>query len=166
MEENTITLTETELNAKIEEAVNSKTKDLVSKHNGEMASARKRIKELENSNLSQEEIEARVRKEQDEATQNELAELRSYKKGKVIEERLSKEGLPSYFRNDSRLLNAKDEDFDKAIKDVKKEYEATLQKGNTHSTVVQTYTNGASQEKDATTKANEEMGNAIKQIIG
>jgi hypothetical protein len=166
MEENTITLTEAELNAKIEEAVNSKTKDLVSKHNGEMASARKRIKELENSNLSQEEIEARVRKEQDEATQNELAELRSYKKGKVIEERLSKEGLPSYFKNDSRLLNAKDEDFDKAIKDVKKEYEATLPKGNTHSTVVQTYTNGANQEKDATSKANEEMGNALKQIIG
>lgn len=166
MEENTITLTEAELNAKIEEAVNSKTKDLVSKHNGEMASARKRIKELENSNLSQEEIEARVRKEQDEATQNELAELRSYKKGKVIEERLSKEGLPSYFRNDSRLLNAKDEDFDKAIKDVKKEYEATLPKGNTHSTVVQTYTNGAGQEQDATSKANEEMGNALKQIIG
>jgi hypothetical protein len=131
-----------------------------------MASARKRIKELENSNLSQEEIEARVRKEQDEATQNELAELRSYKKGKVIEERLSKEGLPSYFKNDSRLLNAKDEDFDKAIKDVKKEYEATLPKGNTHSTVVQTYTNGANQEKDATSKANEEMGNALKQIIG
>lgn len=166
MEENTITLTEAELNAKIEEAVNSKTKDLVSKHNGEMASARKRIKELENSNLSQEEIEARVRKEQDEATQNELAELRSYKKGKVIEERLSKEGLPSYFKNDSRLLNAKDEDFDKVVKDVKKEYEATLPKGNTHSTVVQTYTNGANQEKDATSKANEEMGNAIKQIIG
>ena len=35
--EDTITLTEAELNAKIEEAVSAKTKEIVSKHIGEMA---------------------------------------------------------------------------------------------------------------------------------
>lgn len=165
MEENTITLTEEELNAKIEEAVNSKTKDLVSKHNGEMANARKRIKELENSNLSKDEIEAKVRQEQDEATQKELAELRSYKKSKVIEERLLKEGLPSFLKNDTRLTNAKDDDFEKALKEVKKDFDATRPQGNTHSSVVKVNT-GVSTGTDKTSVANQLMGEAIKNLIG
>lgn len=139
MEENTITLTEAELNAKIEEAVNSATEKLVSKHNGEMANARKEIKALKDASKSVEEIKA----EQDAALTEELNDLRAFKKGKILEDRLAKEGMPSYFKNDSRLLNANDDDFDKTLKSVKAEYEATLPKGNQHSTVVKTGGKGA-----------------------
>ena len=163
MDEKTITLTEEELNARIEEAVNSKTKDLIAKHNGEMATSRKRIKELENANMSQEDLEKKVREEQDKALQDELTELRSYKKGKVIEERLAKEGMPTFLKNDSRLLNANESDLDKVIKDVKKDYESYLPKGNQHSTVVQTSTNVPQKTED---QAKKEFGQALKELIG
>ena len=55
MEDNTITLTETELQAKIEDAVAKATQELEKKHNAEMYNARKEIKELKNASLSQEE---------------------------------------------------------------------------------------------------------------
>lgn len=166
MEENTITLTEAELNAKIEEAVIEKTKDLNSKHNGEMASARKRIKELESANLSQEDLEKKVRQEQDETIKSELEELRSYKKGKVLEERLTKENMPNHFKYDTRLLNASEEDFDKVLKEVKKEYEATLPKGNQTSTVIKTVSKEPTKGNSATEIANEMFGEVLGQIIG
>lgn len=165
MDEKTITLTEEELNARIEEAVNSKTKDLIAKHNGEMATSRKRIKELESANMSQEDLEKKVREEQDKALQDELTELRSYKKGKVIEERLAKENLPNHFKYDTRLLNATEQDFDKVVKDVKKEYEATLPKGNQISTVVKT---GGTAQPSATPTdaANEAFAQVLGSIVG
>lgn len=163
MEENTITLTEAEFNAKIEEAVNSATEKLVSKHNGEMATARKEIKALKDASKSQDEIKA----EQDAALVEELNDLRAFKKGKVLEDRLAKEGMPSYFKNDSRLLNAKDEDFDKILKGVKNEYEATLPKGNQHSTVVKTGGKGATIGKtDDKQEVYGEFAESLKTLVG
>lgn len=164
MEENTITLTQEELQTKIDEAISVATQDLVKKHNTEMYNARKEIKELKNANLSQEEIEQRVRQEQDEDIKRELAELRSYKKQSVLGEKLAKEGLPAYFKNDSRLLNAEDGDLDKAIKVVKKEYEDSLPKGSQHSTIVNTNVKQPQiSDKD---KANAEFGQALKELVG
>ena len=51
----------------------------------------------------------------------ELAELRQFKKNAVLSEKLKKEGLPDFFKNDTRLLNAEDGNIDKVIKDIKKD---------------------------------------------
>lgn len=165
--EDTITLTEAELNAKIEEAVAQKTKDLESKHNGEMANMRKELKAAKDANLSTDERIAKEKQEYEESINQELTELRAYKKGKIIEERLVKEGLPSYLKNDSRLLNANDDEFDKAVKLVKQDYEANLPKGNQTSTVVRTATgNKPSDSANEKEQAYGEFAEALENIIG
>lgn len=165
--EDTITLTEAELNAKIEEAVAQKTKDLESKHNGEMANMRKELKAAKDANLSTDERIAKEKQEYEESVNQELTELRAYKKGKIIEERLTKEGLPNYLKNDSRLLNANDDEFDKAVKLVKQDYEANLPKGNQTSTVVRTATgtkpSDSGNEKE---QAYGEFAEALENIVG
>lgn len=100
-------------------------------------------------------------KEQQEKDANELAELRAFKKSSVLGEKLAKEGLPSYFKNDNRLLTAEEGDLDKVIKDVKKEYEATLPKGSQVSTVVKT--GGATQP---TTTPVDAANQALAQVLG
>lgn len=159
--EDTITLTQAELDAKVQEAVESATKDLVAKHNNDMAKIRKENTELKNASKTQEQL----KEEQDEAITNELNELRSYKKGKVLEERLAKEGLPTFLKNDTRLLNATDETFEKVLKEVRKEYESVLPKGSQQSTVVQV-SNGQQATMTDKDKANMEFGKALKSLIG
>ena len=161
--------TEQELNDLIEAKVNEATEKLVAKHNGEMATMRQRHdadlkKAREQANLSAEELAQAKIKEQQDADATELNELRAYKKSNELSVRLAKEGLPTYFKNDTRLLNADESNLDKVIKDVKKEYEATLPKGATHSTVVRTNT---AQDKTSDDKslAFEKMGEALKQIV-
>ena len=168
MEEQTITLTEAELQAKIDEAVSSATQDLISKHNGEMATMRKENKELKNANLTAEEKARQDLEEQKLATDKELSELRAFKKDTVISQRLAKENLPSYLKNDSRLINAgSDTDFEKALKSVKADYESSLPKGNTHSSVVKTSTTTQSPNTDNTqTEAFAKMGEALQEIVG
>ena len=162
--------TEEELTSLIKSEVEKATKELVSKHNGEMASLRTKHdadlkKAKEQANLTAEELAAQKIKEQQEADQQELADLRSYKKGKILEERLVKENMPNHFKYDSRLLNASDDDFEKVIKDVKKEYEATLPKGNQTSTVVKT---GGTPTQGSTPAdvANEAFGQVLGQLVG
>lgn len=159
-DENTITLTEAELQAKIDEAVSSATKDLISKHNGEMANMRKENKALKEANLSKEELA----QQQAEAQKEELENLRAFKKSAIISERLAKENLPSYLKNDNRLLNATDETFDKVLKQVKADYESSLPKGNSHSSVVQV----ASTVKETSSKetAYAKMGEALNSLLG
>lgn len=161
--------TEQELNDLVEAKVNEATEKLVAKHNSDMANMRKKYdddirKEKERAGLTAQELAEQKIKEQQEADQQELSELRQYKKSNEISSRLAKEGLPSFFKNDSRLLNANDTDLDKAIKDVKKEYEATLPKGATHSTIIQTGAN--SPKGDDKSQTNEAVGEAIKRALG
>lgn len=160
--EDTITLTQEELNAKINEAVETATKDINSKHNDAMAKLRKENTELRNASKSQEQIKV----EQDQAIQNELNELRAFKKSKVIEDKLAKEGLPTYFKNDTRLLNASDEDFDKIVKEVKKDYESSMPKGNQHSSVIQTSTTTPTDRQNEKDKANAEFGKVLQKLVG
>ena len=164
MEENTITLTEAELNAKVEDAVANATKDLISKHNTEMYNARKEIKELKNASLSLEERQQQELKEKELALGQELADLRAFKKTTILNEKLAKENLPSYFKNDNRLLTAEDGDIDKVIKDIKKEYEASLPKGSSHSTIITT--SGQQPTTNDKDRANAEFGQALKQLVG
>ena len=135
--------TEQELNELIEAKVQEKATEMEAKHNGQMANLRKKYdddlkKAKEQAGLTAEQLAQEKVKEQYEADQKELSELRAYKKSSEISQRLAKEGLPTYFKNDQRLLNAESGDLDKVIKEVKKEYEASLPRGATHSTVVQT----------------------------
>lgn len=162
MEEKTITLTEAELQARIDESVKSATDSLVAKHNGEMASMRKKYdseieKAKSQANMTAEELAQEKAKE----TENELNELRSYKRGREISDRLAKEGLPDYFKNDNRLINA--EDMDKAIKEIKKDYEGTLKNGNNHSSVVKVNT---TENKGGRNEVNDMVGALIKQYVG
>ena len=122
------------------------------------------LEEPAETKTTAEEIAAEKIKEQQEADQKELAELRAYKKSGEISKRLAKEGLPDFFKNDTRLLNAEDGDLEKVVKDIKKEYDSYLPKGANHSTVVQT----AQGDKPVDPKqvANEKMGEALKELIG
>ena len=78
---------------------------------------------------------------------------------------MAKEGLPNYFKNDTRLLNASDAELDKVIKDVKKEYTDTLPKGATHSTIVNT-AGGGTPKGDDKTQVYEAVGDALKSALG
>lgn len=159
MGEDTITLTQSELDTRIQEAVDTATKDLISKHNGEMAKMRKENTDLKNASKTQEQL----KQEQDEEINQELNDLRAFKRQTIIGEKLAKEGLPSHFKYDTRLINAKEEDFDKVLKDIKKDYEQTQPKGSQHSTIVQTTERQAQlSDKD---KANQEFANALKGLV-
>ena len=160
--------TEQELNDLIDAKVNEATEKLTAQHNGQMATLRKKYdddlkKAKEQAGLTAEQLAEEKIKEQNEARDRELSELRAYKKSSILTEKLAKEGLPNYFKNDTRLLNAEDGDLDKAIKDVKKEYESTLPKGATHSTVVQTAQ--GQKPKDDKTELYASVGESIKNAL-
>ena len=160
--------TEQELNDLIEAKVQEKAEQLTAQHNGQMANLRKKYdddlkKAKEQAGLTAEQLAEEKIKEQNEARDRELNELRAYKKSSVLTEKLAKEGLPTYFKNDTRLLNAEDGDIDKVIKDVKKEYEATLPKGATHSTVVQTAQ--GSKPRDDKAELYASVGESIKNAL-
>ena len=161
--------TEQELNDLIAQKVQEKADELTAQHNGAMANMRKKYesdiaKAKEQANKSAEEIAAEKIKEQQEADQKELAELRAYKKSGEISKRLAKEGLPDFFKNDTRLLNAEDGDLDKVVKDIKKEYDSYLPKGATHSTVVPNAQNQPPVDKKQ--EAYNKMGEALKELTG
>lgn len=167
--ENELPKTEQELNDYVEAKIQAKTEELEAKHNGQMANLRKKYddeikKAKEQAGLTAEQLAEQKIKEQYEADQQELNELRAYKKSSEISQRLAKEGLPNYFKNDMRLLQAEESNLDKVVKDIKKEYEATLPKGATHSTVVQT--TQAHKPSNDKTELYQEVGEAIKGALG
>ena len=162
--------TEAELQALLDAKEQEVTDNLTAKHNGEMASIRKKhetelTKAKEQANMSAQELAEQKVREQQEHDAQELAELRQFKKNSVLSEKLKKEGLPEFFKNDTRLLNAEDGNIDKVIKDIKKEFDAYQPKGATHSTVVQTQTQAVNNASDEKGQAFEKMGDAIKELI-
>ena len=64
-----------------------------------------------------------------------------------------------------RLLNAEEGDYDKVIKDIKKEYEADRPKGATHSTVVQNAQGSGDKAKDNKQAAFDAFGEALKEVV-
>lgn len=162
--------TEQELNDLIAAKVQEATAEQEAKHNGAMANMRKKYesdlaKAKEQANMTAEQIAAEKVKEQQEAKDNELNELRQFKKNTILTEKLKKEGLPDFFKNDTRLLNAEDGNVDKVIKDIKKEFEAFQPKGATHSTVVPTQNQTVNKQQDDKGVAFEKMGDALKELI-
>jgi len=163
--------TEAELQALLDAKANEITDSLTAKHNSDMANMRKKheselAKAKEQANMTAEQLAEQRYREQQEADQKELADLRAYKKQGEITQKLEKEGLPSFFKNDTRLLNAEAGDYDKVIKEIKKEYEAILPKGASTSTVVQTSTQGGKPQQTPQDLAFEKMGEAIAEALG
>ena len=159
--------TEQELQTMISDAVKVAVDELTSKHNGEMATLRtKHANELkkvkDEASMSAEELASKRAEELAQANAQELADLRAFKRETLIKDKITSAGLPAYFVHDSRLLSAEEGDIDKVIKTVKSEYEGTLPKGNTHSTVVQT---GGQTPKDTTGQVYEAVGNAIGNLF-
>lgn len=162
--------TEQELNDLIAAKVQEATAEQEAKHNGQMATLRKKYdddlkKAKEQAGKTAEELAQERIKEQQEHDAQELTELRQFKKNTVLSEKLKKEGLPDFFKNDTRLLNAEDGNLDKVIKDIKKEYEQYQPKGATHSTVVQTQSQNVNKQQDDKSAAFEKMGDALKELI-
>ena len=164
--------TEQELNDLISAKVKEATDQLEAKHNGAMATMRQKYdadlkKAKEQANLTAEELAQQKIKEQQEADQKELADLRAYKKTNELSQKLDKAGLPQHFKYDTRLLNAEEGNLDKTIADVKKEYEATLPKGATHSTVVPTgQAQSGNQQGGDKSQIFESVGQALKEALG
>ena len=162
--------TDAELQALLDAKAQEVTDNLTAQHNGAMANMRKKYesdlaKAKEQANKSAEEIAAEKVREQQEHDAQELAELRQFKKNSVLSEKLKKEGLPDFFKNDTRLLNAEDGSLDKVIKDIKKEFEQYQPKGATHSTVVPTQSQTVNKQQDDKGVAFEKMGDALKELI-
>lgn len=160
-----------ELQSIIDEAVSKATETLVAKHNSDMASMRKKheselAKAKEQASMSAEEIAQQKLQEQQKANEEELIELRNYKKQSIIADKLAEAKLPQYFKNDSRLLNAEEGDYDKVIKSISKEYAESLPKGATHSTITQTQS-GKPQTSggDEKSVAFEQMGSFLKEVV-
>jgi hypothetical protein len=161
--------TEAELQAYVDAQVQAQKTEWESKQNEMFASQRKKhqaeIDKIKaDMGKSAEELAQERIKEQQEKDSQELADLRAYKKSNELGRRLEKEGLPSYFKNDSRLLNAEDGDIEKVIKTVKKEYEDSLPKGNQYSTIIKTQS-GQVPEADKD-KAKREFGESLKALVG
>lgn len=158
----TITLTADELDEKIkdavEKAVAETTETLNKKHSDEMAQQRKKAKAdtekaveqaVANANLSAEEQAAKKIEEERRAEQEELAQLRLEKKINDRANKLKEKGLPDFFKNDSRLLNATNEEVDSVIATIEKEYKGSLPQGATVSTNVSgASTSGSGQQTE------------------
>ena len=156
------TFTEEELKAKIEEevkkAVAEKETELKKKHDSEMATLRIQAKEekekavkkaQEDANLSAEEKAAQKIEEERKAEREELEQLRLEKKINDRANKLKEKGLPDFFKNDSRLLNADESGVDEVISTIEKEYKGSLPQGAVVDTNVKGQGAGGKSQADA-----------------
>lgn len=163
--------TDAELQALLDEHSNQVREEVKKEYDNKFAEQRKKhdseiAKIKADAGKTAEQLANERIQEQQEKDANELQELRLFKKNTIIGDKLAKEGLPSIFKNDNRLLTAEDGDLDRVIKDIKKEYEAILPKGNNHSNVIQ---QGGSVNptmgKSETDIANEKMADFLNNIL-
>ena len=119
--------------------------ELSKKHNEEMANLRMRAKTEkdeairkaeENAKLTAEEKAKKEIEEQQKREHEELEQLRLEKKINERTEMLTKAGVPSMFKNDTRLINATDEEVEGVIKTIADEWGKVSPKGATTNTNV------------------------------
>lgn len=115
--------------------------------------------------LTEEERAKELANEKAKLLEDELNSLRAYKKTSELASKLEKEGLPKYFVNDNRLLSAEEGEIDKVLKVVKGEYEGSLPKGNTHSSVVSVQTSGNVPQKSSKEQAYQECAETLKELF-
>ncbi len=129
---------DTTVEEKIKEAVAEALKKAKEEHearfNQQMAKMRKEkddavIKAKEEVLLSAEEKAKKEKEEELKETQEENARLKRTIKEKTIAEKLAEQELPIFLKNDSRLVNGKDEEIEDVVKLIAKEFkEATVNK--------------------------------------
>ena len=159
--ENQITLTEEELTQKITEAVSKavaeKTTELEKAHNSAMAQQRVKADEekkkavekaVAEASLSAEQKAQKEVEEQRKAEQEELAQLRLEKRVNDRAKKLADAELPDFLKNDSRLLNAEDEQVDDVIKTLKEEWAKSIPQGATVSTNVMATSQSGQKSKE------------------
>lgn len=120
------------------EAVSKREEELRKIHNDEMASQRKKANEEkakaveEAKKTAQLSTEERLKLEAEEkakADNERLAFLENeYKKSKITA-KLNEAQVPTFFVNDSRLLNAKEEELDGVVKTIKEEFSKVMPSG-------------------------------------
>lgn len=102
-----ITLTEEELQKRIDDAVSKKTEEIKAENDEKFASYRKKrdeqeqkavAKAVEDAKLSTEDLEKKKHEEENKQKEEELAELRAFKKSATLEAKLTEKGLPSFFK--------------------------------------------------------------------
>lgn len=138
-------LTEEELAEKISQAVAEKEAELKKQHDSDMANLRRKAKEdtdnaikkaKEEATLSADEIAQKRFNEQLKEKDDRLSFLEGEYKKTLLSKKLADAKVPSMFVNDSRLLNAKDNEVDSIIDTIKSEYNSTLPTGATINTNV------------------------------
>lgn len=129
----------------VAKAIAEKELELKKKHDSEMADQRIKAKAEkedaikkaeENAKLSADEKAKKEFEEQRKKEQEELEQLRFEKKLNERKEKLVKAGVPEVFKNDSRLVNAKDEDVESVIKTIASDWKGLLPSGATITTNV------------------------------
>ena len=142
--------TEEQMKELLEKAKAEKEAELVAKHNQEMANLRQKDKEekdravakaTEEAKLSAEELAKKKAEEENKAREQEIAELKAFKQKAELKDALEKAKVPSFFINDSRLLNSTEENREKVIETLKGEYESTLPNGARTDTNVKNHNN-------------------------
>lgn len=162
------TFTQEQVDTLLAEALEKQKSELDAKHNAVMTSQRKaHEKEMEkyksNADLSADERAKRENAELIESLQNEVNSLKAYKKNAELTDRLAKEQLPSFFKNDSRLINAKDDkELDIVVKTIKTEYASSTNSGANHSTVV----SGANADGGTTKLSGKSFDDIIRKNCG
>ena len=130
--------TEEQVNEMVAKAKAEKEAELVAKHNQEMANLRQKDKEekdkavakaTEEAKLSAEELAKKKAEEDNKAREQEIAELKAFKQKAELKDALAKAECPTFFINDSRLLNSTEENREEVIKTLKGEWESTLPNG-------------------------------------
>lgn len=124
-------------------------------------------KQLAKAKLSAEE---QVKLEQEEkwnAIQGELNTLKIEKKQFVVKQHLTESGLPPFFANDARLVNADVADIPSVIKSIKKEFEEYVKESgkpavSATAPKTQTTTNQGNQLIDNIVKNNPQLAKFLK----
>lgn len=122
----------------IAKAVAEKQAELEKKHNEDMANLRIKSKQEkdeavkkaeENAKLTAEEKAKKELEEQQKAEHDELVALRQEKKLNERAKKLVDAGVPEMFKNDSRLINAEDNEVDNVIKTIGEEWKKLVPDG-------------------------------------
>lgn len=135
-----------QIDSAVSKAVEETTAKLTKENNNIIAGIRKSAKEeqenaiqraKEEAKLTTEELAKKQAEEQIKQKDNEIAELRAYKKMGELSKKLKDAGVPDLFVNDSRLQNAEDDKVDDVIKTIKDEFSKLIPSGANVSTNVQ-----------------------------
>jgi arsenate reductase-like glutaredoxin family protein len=108
-------------------------------------------KQLAKAKMTAEEALKAEQEEKWNAINSELNTLKTEKKQFLIKDHLQKSELPSFFQNDSRLVNAEPDQIESVVKSLKKEYQEYLKETSKTAVV------GTAPKSPTTTSPNAEV---------